>query len=1023
MIYLKLSKVLSSTVFKKQNLKICLAICCLQMLVAIPAAMAQLNADGDLYKISQSGTYHDETIPSGGGLNGNNYLTFTLKGGDGGAYKGIFNERKGGGGATVRASFQIGTGAGQLQPGGVVRFVVGHHGSTIRRGIISGAGGGGGTAVLYHHPSATITCTDPSTDLADANSCWVILAVAGGGGGAYASDIAGSGSNGKNATGGECGLPGLGSGHGEGGCNGNGGESGNDGVTNTGGGGGGALTDGLGGDGTGGNAGGFTGGEGGDDYINGGKGGFGYGGGGYGVGAGHPSGGGGGGGYSGGGGAYTNPGGGGGSFANDDAEEVDKKDGKVDSSPDHGKVHYQFAVKDGPTAKCKDVEVTLVNGSATIHVNDVNNGSFAEPDNFVLEKLFVPSETLTLTFDCSHVGDNTVQLSIKSTTQKYDYCTATVEVLDEVPPTINCITETIGVELDANFEYVLSVAEIESGTASDACGMVVDKYLHNDTLTCDSIGTRTVYLTAEDDNGNTSFCSATVNVLPSTTANSRFYVDANATGSNDGSSWTNAFNLLQDALAASQICQNPTDIWVADGTYYPDEGGGNTDNNRQSTFTIYPNVSLYGGFAGGETSLSQRNWETNVAILSGDLMQDDGADFASNGDNAYHVVSGQGDLTGNTLDGFTITAGNANVSQFVKSGAGIYLQQNGGLTISNCKVIANKADITGAGLYIVNSNTTSVQVVNCWFGGNRAGGSGGGVYIGGQGTSADFINVLFSGNWSPKGSAVAATGALSNTNLINCTVAANNSTTGAALYHNDSNVTTFNIINSIVWGNESAFTAESGAIFNVNYSIVQGGFTGTDNLDTNPIFLDLPDYNSAPTTTGDFHLQNCSPAIDAGTSTGAPTDDLVDAPRPANAGYDMGAYEHQGSPSPGITCYADTDGDNYGDAAVTQVFCGSRRVRCWQFDCDDTESAKNPSFTEICDGIDNNCNSQTDETEVCCPAGNVICRCQCCGRQRRQNVDGCLQLFTGCAGVMPTCSGVTEIWVADGIYYPDEGAA
>ena len=120
------------------------------------------------------------------------------------------------------------------------------------------------------------------------------------------------------------------------------------------------------------------------------------------------------------------------------------------------------------------------------------------------------------------------------------------------------------------------------------------------------------------------------------------YVDTDATGSDSGTSWADAYIFLQDALA---YASSGDQIWVAVGTYYPDEGASQTNGDRASTFNIPSNSKVYGGFdgtdgAGGgtlETLLSQRDWENNVVVLSGDLNQDDDTG-GGNSENAYHVV-------------------------------------------------------------------------------------------------------------------------------------------------------------------------------------------------------------------------------------------------------------------------------------------------------------------------------------------------------------------------------------------------
>jgi len=87
----------------------------------------------------------------------------------------------------------------------------------------------------------------------------------------------------------------------------------------------------------------------------------------------------------------------------------------------------------------------------------------------------------------------------------------------------------------------------------------------------------------------------------------RIYVDAYATGASNGRSWYDAFTNLQSALSAAQ----PGDsVWVSLGIYTPDTG-------RAATFQIKSGVQLYGGFAGVETRLEQRNWSTFRTLLKG----------------------------------------------------------------------------------------------------------------------------------------------------------------------------------------------------------------------------------------------------------------------------------------------------------------------------------------------------------------------------------------------------------------------
>lgn len=88
------------------------------------------------------------------------------------------------------------------------------------------------------------------------------------------------------------------------------------------------------------------------------------------------------------------------------------------------------------------------------------------------------------------------------------------------------------------------------------------------------------------------------------------YVDHAASGAHDGSSWSDAYVYLQDALSAATAGDS---FWVAAGTYYPDEGAGQTDNDLVSTFDIPDGVVMLGGSDGSKTAVGQRKPVVRIA--------------------------------------------------------------------------------------------------------------------------------------------------------------------------------------------------------------------------------------------------------------------------------------------------------------------------------------------------------------------------------------------------------------------------
>lgn len=147
------------------------------------------------------------------------------------------------------------------------------------------------------------------------------------------------------------------------------------------------------------------------------------------------------------------------------------------------------------------------------------------------------------------------------------------------------------------------------------------------------------------------------------------YVDADALGLNDGTSWADAYTDLQAALGAADSSDQ---IWVAEGIYRP-----TTDTTRTIAFELETGVSLYGGFAGTETLRSQRDWQSHRSVLSGDI-----GTTGVMTDNSYNVIRGNGTDGTAILDGFVVTGGYADGSGTYDKGGGLHIS-GGSPTIVN----------------------------------------------------------------------------------------------------------------------------------------------------------------------------------------------------------------------------------------------------------------------------------------------------------------------------------------------------
>lgn len=417
------------------------------------------------------------------------------------------------------------------------------------------------------------------------------------------------------------------------------------------------------------------------------------------------------------------------------------------------------------------------------------------------------------------------------------------------------------------------------------------------------------------------------------------YVKATATGTGDGSSWTNAITALQLAI---NIAQPGDTICVAAGTYVP-TFHHNGDSLRNSTFYISSDITLLGGFSGEpgtEGTLEGRDPVAFPTILSGDLGV-----LGDTTDNAFHVVFIDHVSDTMQLDGFIIADGNNfGAEGFGTYGAGVFMDADSGRCnpiITNCLIRDNHADQNAGGImiYVSNGGVSFPTISNCKFLRN-VGGGGGGLqgYVDSEGMLYPTItNCYFQGNTArtAQGSAISIIvhSATSVIEMINTVVTGNHSNTSSAfdIFLTGTGLAQPTIINSVFAGNNngslrvsSIGTVESNivvrnsifwnngfghglstnnAVADVSNSIFQFGFQGTNVFVEDPLFVNLPSATNTPHTDGDVHLQSGSPAIEVGDNGAVPTVITLDAdglPRfiDSHTGLpggivDIGAFEYQ----------------------------------------------------------------------------------------------------------------------------------
>ncbi|MEN8126738.1 MAG: hypothetical protein ABFR90_02925 [Planctomycetota bacterium] len=319
------------------------------------------------------------------------------------------------------------------------------------------------------------------------------------------------------------------------------------------------------------------------------------------------------------------------------------------------------------------------------------------------------------------------------------------------------------------------------------------------------------------------FISLVCLVMPSLQA-ATIYVDASASGANNGTSWADAFLTIQNAV---NLSSHSDEIIVAEGEYYENIDMAGKQVLLRSTTPDDPNVVAATIIDGGGSGsvITCETGETADTIIQGFTIQNGGGNSDKNagGISCYESSPSvkQCVFINNTADHY---------------GGGIFCYL-GAPTIANCAFLGNTANYYGGGgLSCYQSN---VMVMSCVFSGNTAAMYGGGLHS----YESDQI-------------------------VASCTFSGNSSNFGGGIYCFESNAPV--ISNSILWGNSVGADSQ---IYTYNstptliYCVIEGGWTGdgSDNITSDPLFVDADGADDAVgTADDDLHLDPFSLCINMG---------------------------------------------------------------------------------------------------------------------------------------------------------------
>ncbi|QQX77300.1 MULTISPECIES: HYR domain-containing protein [Aequorivita] len=160
-----------------------------------------------------------------------------------------------------------------------------------------------------------------------------------------------------------------------------------------------------------------------------------------------------------------------------------------------------------------DTESPTVSANTNLTVNLDSGGtggiSISDVEISSSDNCGIASKTLSQsTFDCSQIGNNTINFTVTDTSGNTTVTPINVNVLDVINPTV--LTQNLSLQLTDPTGITITPAMVDNGSR-DNCTFTLS--LSKTAFDCSDIGTQSVVLTVTDSSGNISNANADITIL------------------------------------------------------------------------------------------------------------------------------------------------------------------------------------------------------------------------------------------------------------------------------------------------------------------------------------------------------------------------------------------------------------------------------------------------------------------------------------------------------------------------------